>query len=252
MALKFKIGLDVRALKMDLSALSEREIPQAEASALNRLAFGAFRNVQDRMSEVFDRPTRFTLFGFKVQKATPRNLEAAVVTKDLIKGAGGTPAIAYLGPQIHGGSRDKTKLEKALSRVSEGQYVVPGRDCPLDGNGNIPRSVIIQVLSRLGSALDPRANMGDKTARRLMRQGKAARGQKSEYFIPRERGNGRPKGIYKLLGPGRVGEIFRFVSAPHYETRLPVEQIVNSNVARRQERVVQEEIIKAFRKRGLK
>ncbi|MFT8785448.1 hypothetical protein [Gluconobacter oxydans] len=252
MPVDFKIGLDTKALQRDLSALAEKEIPRAEASALNRLAFGAFRNVQDRMSEVFDRPTRFTLFGFKVQTATPARLEAAVVTKDLINGSGGTPAIAYLGPQIHGGNRDKTKLEKALSRISEGQYVVPGRDCPLDGNGNIPRSVIVQVLSRLGASMDPRANMSDKTSRRLMKQGKAARGQKSEYFVPRAKGNGRPKGIYKLLGPGRVGEIFRFVSAPHYETRLPVEQIVNSNVARRQDRIVNEEIIKVFRRRGLR
>ncbi|GAN90976.1 phage protein [Gluconobacter frateurii M-2] len=252
MPIKLKIGLDAKALRRDLSALADKEIPRAEAASLNRLAFGAFKNVQDRMQEVFDRPTRFTLFGFKVQTATPKKLEAAVITKDLISGSGGTPAIAYLGPQIHGGSRDKTKLEKHLSRLAEGQYVVPGRDCPLDGNGNVPRSLIVQVLSRLGAASDPRQILADKTARRLVRQGKNARGRKTEYFVARDRGNGRPKGIYKLIGPGQVGEIFRFVSTPHYKARLPVDQIVNENVARRQDRIVNEEIIKVFRKRGLR
>ncbi|MFT8354101.1 MAG: hypothetical protein ABF617_05805 [Gluconobacter japonicus] len=252
MPLDLKIGLDAKALKRDLSALSGKEIPKAEAAALNRLAFGAFKQVQDRMKDIFDRPTRFTLFGFKVQTATSSRLEAAVVTKDLINGSGGTPAISYLGPQIHGGPRDKTKFERNLSRLSGGQYVVPGKDCPLDENGNIPRSLVTQVLSRLGAASHSQINLSDKTARRLARQGKVARGRKSEYFIARERGNGRPKGIYKLLGPGQVGEIFRFVSAPNYKKRFPVEQIVNETVARRQDRIVQEEIIKVFRRRGLR
>lgn len=250
MVLDLKIGLDAKALKRDLSALSEREIPQAEASALNRLATGARLKVSDRMKEVFDNPTRFTLNGFFTRPATPRNLEAWVATRDFARR--GTAAITYLGPQIHGGPRDMKRFEKALRTVSDGQYVVPGKNCPLDKDGNIRAGIILQILSRLGLMRDPTSNMGDRTARRLARQAKAARGAAGEYFIGYERGNRRPKGIFKVLGPGKVGEILRFVRQPNYRAVLPVEQIVNETVARRQGRVVQEEIIKAFRKRGLK
>ncbi|MBS1067263.1 hypothetical protein [Gluconobacter cerinus] len=250
MALDLKIGLDAKALRRDLSALAEKEIPRAEASALNRLATGARLQVSDRMKEVFEKPTSFTLNGFFTRPATPKNLEAWVATRDYARR--GTAAITYLGPQIHGGARDMKRFEKALRSVSGGQYVVPGKDCPLDGNGNIRSGVILQILSRLGVMRDPTSNMGDRTARRLARQAKAARGAKSEYFIAYEHGNRRPKGIYKILGPGRVGEILRFVSRPQYKAILPVEQIVNETIARRQDRIVHEEIIKAFRKRGLK
>nr|WP_194299966.1 hypothetical protein [Acetobacter musti] len=235
----------------DLSALSEKEIPKAAASALNRLATGARLQVTDRMREIFEDPTPFTLRGFFTRPARSNNLEAWVATRDYAPK--GTPAIKYLGPQIRGGQRDMKRFERALRPVSGGQYVVPGADAPLDQYGNISRGVLIQILSRLGLMADPSANMGDRTARRLARQGKVAKGRKSEYFVGRERGNGRPTGVYRLLAPGKVAQILKFVPrAPSYRAVLPVETIVEQTIARRQDRIVQEEIIKAFRRRGLR
>ncbi|GBR03181.1 hypothetical protein [Gluconobacter cerinus] len=250
MPIDLKVGLDAKALQRDLSALAEKEIPKAAASALNRLATGARLQVVDRMREVFDRPSAFTLNGFFTRPATGKNLEAWVATRDYARR--GTAAITYLGPQIHGGDRDMKRFEKALRSVSGGQYVVPGKDCPLDENGNIKRGVIIQILSRMSLMQDPTSNIGDKTARRIARQLKNVRGSRSEYFVGYERGNRRPRGIFKLLAKGQVGEILRFVSAPHYKARLPVEEIVNETISRRQDRIVNEEIIKVFRKRGLR
>lgn len=250
MPMDLKVGLDAKALQRDLSALAENEIPRAAASALNRLATGARLKVVDRMKEVFDRPNAFTLNGFFTRPATGKNLEAWVATRDFARR--GTPAITYLGPQIRGGERDMKRFEKALRTVSDGQYVVPGKDCPLDENGNIKRGIIIQILSRLNLMQDPTSNMGDRTARRIAKQLKNARGSRSEYFVGYERGNRRPRGIFMLIAPGKVGEILRFVSQPHYKARLPVEQIVNETIARRQDRIVNEEIIKVFRRRGLR
>ncbi|MBV1835644.1 hypothetical protein [Acetobacter estunensis] len=253
MALDLKVGLDAKKLMRDLSALSEKEIPRAAASALNRLAIGARLKIRDRMEEVFDRPKTFTLNSFWIQTATPKNLEAAVMTKDMAPK--GTAAVKYLGPEIHGGRRDMKKFERDLAPLSQGQYAVPGKDAPLDRHGNIPRSVLLQILSRfnLMSGTSAYMNMGDRTARRLQKQRKNAAGQRSEYFIARERGGGLPTGIYKLVGPGKVAQIIRFTPRiPTYKAILPVEQIVEQTIARRQDRIVQEEVIKAFRRRGLK
>lgn len=252
MSINLKMSVDSKKIMQDLSALSEKEIPRAAATALNRLAGGARMKIQDRMKEVFDRPSPFTLSSFWIDKATPKKLEAAVMTKDMA--TKGTPAVRYLGPEIHGGRRDMKKFERDIAPLSQGQYAVPGKDAPLDRYGNIPRGILIQILSRfnLMSGTSAYMNMSERTAARLQKRKRNAVGQRSEYFIARERGRGLPIGIYKLVGPGKVAEIIRFTSRiPTYKAVLPVEEIVNSTVSRRQDRIVQEEIIKAFRKRGM-
>ncbi|GBQ26669.1 hypothetical protein AA0472_2178 [Acetobacter estunensis NRIC 0472] len=253
MAITLKVNVDSKKLMRDLSALSEKEIPRAAANALNRLAIGSRLKVRDRMEEIFDRPKPFTLNSFWIDTATPNKLEAAVMTKDMAPK--GTPAVRYLGPEIHGGRRDMKKFERDFAALSQGQYAVPGKDAPLDRYGNIPRGILIQILSRfnLMSGTSAYMNMSERTAARLQKRKRNAAGQRSDYFIARERGRGLPTGIYKLVGPGKVAQIIRFTPrAPNYKAVLPVEQIVNSTVSRRQDRIVQEEIIKAFRKRGLK
>ncbi|WP_246789267.1 hypothetical protein [Acetobacter nitrogenifigens] len=235
----------------DLRALSEKEVPNATAAALNRLAKGASLQVRDRMEEVFDRPTPFTLKGFYAKPARANDLEAWVATRDYAPK--GSPAIRYLGPQIRGGRRDMKGIERALSPLSGGQFILPGKDAPLDQYGNISRGVLVQIMSRLSVMRDSTANISSKTAARLAKAGKNVKGQKSEYFIGRERGNGRPTGVYKLVGPGKVAQILKFVAKPPtYKAVLPVEQIVQDTIARRAGRIAQEEIIKAFQKRGLR
>lgn len=250
MALDLRITLDKGSLQKQLSALSHGEIRTATAYALNMLAANGKRAVVDRAKEVFDRPTKFTLGGFFTDKATPGNLEAGVGTIDFDKSEKGTPAIRYLGPQIHGGGRDMKKSEVALSALSGGQYWVPGPGAPLDEYGNIQRGEITRILSRMGVASNQAINMTDRTAKRLARQGKNAKGQRSEYFIPRERGNGRPKGIYKLVGPGKVVAVLYFTPRrPTYRVRLPLEQIVQQSFAARQDRVIYYALKRVFRER---
>ncbi|GBQ32237.1 hypothetical protein HLH34_04380 [Gluconacetobacter azotocaptans] len=250
MALDLRVSLDKGSLQNDLAKLSQGEIRTATAFAMNMLAANGKRAVVDRMKEVFDRPNHFTLDGFFVRPATADNLTAWVASKDFAPN--GTPAIKYLGPQIHGGARDMKRSEKALARISGGQYWLPGPGAPLDQYGNIRPGEMTRILSRLGLMADASSNMTDKTARRLARQGKAAKAQRSEYFVARERGNGRPKGIYKLMGPGKVSAVLIFTPrAPTYRMRLPVEQIVQQAFNARQDRVVAAALRRVLRQRGL-
>ncbi|GBQ23111.1 hypothetical protein AA12717_1395 [Gluconacetobacter sacchari DSM 12717] len=250
MALDLRVSLDKGSLQKDLAKLSQGEIRTATAFAMNMLAANGKAAVVDRMKEAFDRPNNFTLNGFFVRPATSETLTAWVASKDFAPN--GRPAIKYLGPQIHGGARDMKRSEKALSRISGGQYWLPGPGAPLDQHGNIRPGEMTRILSRLGLMNDASSNMTDKTARRLGRQGKVAKGQRSEYFVGRERGNGRPKGIYKLVGPGKVSAVLIFTPrAPTYRVRLPVEQIVQQAFNARQDRVVAAALRRVLRQRGL-
>lgn len=238
--LKLGISVDMADVQKKLAQLSESGIRSATANAMNKLANGARWQIIDRMKEVFDSPSRFTLGGFYVKKATPSDLSAWVGTIDFAPK--GNTAIRYLGPQIWGGPRDMKRSEKALSAISGGQFWVPGPGAPLDAYGNVQKSELTRILSRLGLMLDATANMSDRTARRLQRQGKNARALRSEYFVGHAKGAGsnrRPTGIFKLVGPGKVVPILWFVpKRPTYRVRLPVNEIVENTVSARMGRVV--------------
>ncbi|WP_395371479.1 hypothetical protein [Komagataeibacter diospyri] len=126
---------------------------------------------------------------------------------------GGTAAYDYLRPEIFGGPRPMKKSEKALRPIVGDQYWVPGRGAPLDAYGNIQRGEIVRILSRLGLMQGPLQNMTDRTAKRLARKGLNARGQRSEYFIAREKGNGRAKGHLQARRPRQRGAYSHFCPA---------------------------------------
>jgi len=241
------IQVDTKDLDKALGRLSNHDIKGALAHALNTIAKGARSNLQDRMKEVFENPRSFTINGFYNKPARADDLTAWVATKDYAPG--GTPAIKYLGPQIYGGPRDMKKIEKALRTVSDGQYVLPGSGLNLGPGGDLPKGLITKILSRLGLMLDPTQNMGARTRQRLAKQGKIARGSTSEFFVGREKGRGRPTGIYQLVGPGKVIQVLKFVpKAPQYQIRLPVEQIVEAKIATYAPRVLQKPVRRVLRK----
>jgi len=246
--LKVSVKVESAKLQQGLKQLSNGEMAGAIAEGLTRLAGGARLQVVDRMKEVFDNPSRFTLNGFYTKPAKADDLTAWVATRDYAPN--GTPAIRYLGPQIYGGPRDMTKFEKAMRGITEGQYIIPADGAPKTATGDLQRGFVTQILSRLGLMRDSTANMSPSTRKRLARQGKIAKGQKSEFYVARERGNGRPIGLYRVAGSGKVEPVLWFVAKqPIYEIRLPVEQIVEDTVARRYDRIMTSALRKALRKR---
>lgn len=239
MAGKIFFRVDANKVQRDLSILSEHEIPFTAARAINRLTYGAMMKVRDRMGSVFDRPTRFTLSGFYQSKATPKSLSTSVATKDF---KGENSRIGFLGTQVRGGTRDLKGFERALSKISMGQFIVPGRDCPLDLHGNIKSSTIGAVLRSLTGRIPNRQDKG-----RTKKLGSRVRRQQT-YFVEEGR-DGRPRGVFLPKARGEVAEILRFVKRPHYKQRLPADQIVISTINRRYAKIIGEEIDRTILKR---
>ena len=141
---------------------------------------------------------------------------------------GGTPAWKYLGPQVHGGGRRKKGFERALERAGvlrAGEYAVPSRFAPLDGNGNMKPGLITRILSDVGANPDPMSNTSAKNRKR--RQGRG----KGTFFVVRNRGK-LHAGIYFRLGLRDIRPVLLFVGAPHYQPRFPYYEVAHEVIPR--------------------
>lgn len=222
----FAVKVDDREMRKAFKKLTERQIPFATANALNILAEDVRQDLVKEMQKDFDRPTPFTLRAFSVQKAGPRRLTAIVAMRDT--SAAGTPAWKPLSAEILGGARRMKALERKLSALSGGQYIVPGRGAKLDQYGNVSRGQIGQILSRLNQMADPAKNLSDPTTRRLAKKGLIAKGARSDYFVARSKtGSRRPLGVYQLVGPGQVQPVLVFTQKdPVYKKRFDPDKVV--------------------------
>jgi len=252
----FRVKIDVRHTMAAFDQLASKEVPAAIAMSMNKVAGVAKRAIVSEMEEVFDNPNNWTLGAFRLGSATSDHLVAFVGTKDVINDPKDGQkkvrdhAYEYLKMQDQGGARPMKRSEKALRSISGGQYWLPGKDAPLDTYGNVQHGEIIRIISRLGLMLEQRNNLTDRTAKRLAKKGTNARGQRSEYFVSRDKGNGRPNGIYKYIGPGQVAQILIFTpAAPNYKPRISFEKIVADVVARETDRMIGQAVRYTLKKR---
>ena len=114
------IKQDLKKLSASYKKLQKRQIPFAASQALNDVAFDAQRANQAQIAKKLDRPTRFTVRGFRVRKSTKRNLRAIIFIDPRVD--------KYLQYQIDGGTR-----------VTDGRGTgVPTSNARLNKHGNIP------------------------------------------------------------------------------------------------------------------
>lgn len=253
----FTISIDSKKLREGLNELRGRGLHRNMTNVVNKLAFDGTAALRDEMKRVFKNPTNWTLNSFKVIKARPFRTDAAIATRDIAPGYDrGSAAARYLSPDVLGDQRGMKPSEHALSELSGKQFWVPGRDAPLDANGNIKASEIGRILSHLSLHDDPGKNLSDQAAARLRRRTqrrgpKNANGQRGSYFVGRAE-NGHAVGVYKYSGtPGKILEIIRFVPVlPRYHKILPAQQIVSQVIERRARHHVEQEIAIRARKKA--
>ncbi|RJL13700.1 hypothetical protein C9E82_13305 [Paracoccus siganidrum] len=205
-----KITVEDQALQDSLRHLAERDIRVAATWALNDTASDVLQHVQDRMDEVFDRPTRFAKNAFTVRGARPTKLEAEVIER---------PSVGrrhFLKVQEFGGQRGQTGLEGLLSArlAYDGhiQAAVPAAGAKLDAYGNWSSGERNQALSAVQAQRDRTANTTDRSRRRNRKR--------AGFFVPRE-GSKLSPGIWKRNPDGSIQKILHFTTvAPVYEERL--------------------------------
>ena len=218
----------------NMDDLAKNQVPFALAKALTKTA----QDVKDAevkvMQSSLDRPTPYTLNSLFVKPATKINLESMVYFKDKSSAGKGNPAANWMQPEIEGGRRNVKRFEVALQRIGvlpKGMYIAPGAACQLDAYGNIPSSLIIQILSYFKAFGEQgySANITDKRKAALKKGSKRTMKTGYEYFVSYGPGSwsGRQHlaaGIYKkvdLIGQGKIKPIMMFVKIPSYYKRFP-------------------------------
>lgn len=243
-----EIRFDGTALERALQkAIGEDARKAALAQAATRVAGVARKAVVERLPEVFDRPTSYTLHSIRYAPATPDRCVASVYISD--DANRGLSPRKYLGPEIGGGPRGYKRSERALQIrgiMRPGQYLEPAEGLPLDAHGNVRGSLMLRILSRIGGLTEAgfAANASATTRRKLKKNGPTVKQTGTDYFVANSHADhGLPFGIYRIVGKGRVRPMFIFANkAPDYRARFHfsamVERIVRSRFAEHMRRAL--------------
>lgn len=233
--MELKITIDTKALKQRLGDIVDRQLPFAAARALTQTAKQAQAAVRTRMTQVFDRPTAYTLNSTFVRPATKARLAARVWLKD--EAAKAVPPAKYLLPQVEGGGRRQKRSEIALTNAGilpAGLYLVPGKSVRLDSAGNVPRALVVQIITDLRASADVGFSSNRLTKQQARDRGKKFR--ESRFFVVRPGGKAQP-GIYRKINSafGRAAQpVFIFTAQPQYTKRLDffetVERLSRANL----------------------
>ncbi|SEJ57754.1 hypothetical protein SAMN05216201_11164 [Pseudomonas linyingensis] len=152
-------GLERLRQSLDLDELLAKDFgPRAVVDAINHTAFAVRKVLQSEMTEVFDRPTPWTLKSLQVKQAkvgSGKTVEdAAIYVSDYAASKDNAPE-AWLKSEVYGGPRRSKRLEEALRYygiLPPGHMVMPGKGARLDAYGNFSKGHMSQLLSGLGAA----------------------------------------------------------------------------------------------------
>lgn len=243
----------LKELQSHVDDLVKDRIPKLTAIALTQTAKSLKAYTERKLSDVLDRPTRWTLNSVYLMSATPDNLSAYVWFKDAsaMDSNKGTPASKYLWPEVHGGPRNMKRYEVALQRfgvLPHGYYTVPGEGVKLDSYGNISSGTITEILTGIGALV----GMSDTAFYGQLGGYKRRKRSTANYFVIKDKKHGglvpgiwerlpetgarirkykgavaRQKGersgkFYSVILGRRARPVLIFVKrAPRYASRLP-------------------------------
>jgi hypothetical protein len=209
-------------------SVAAEQVPFAAALTLTMTGQDVKTAIELDLATMLDRPTPYTMRGFRLYPAKKTNLVAKVTFRE--------DARDYLGAQVEGGERKVKALEKALRTVGHlptGWVVVPGQGARLDQYGNLDRGQIIQILSQLRITLVAgyTRNLSFNARKQIGAQRRAG----GRFFVVKPGGPIHP-GVYQreLFGRG-ITPVLMFVRTAAYKVRLPVDQIGRRVVADRLE-----------------
>lgn len=232
--MKLNVTVDSTGLKQAMAA-AEKQARFAASKALNSTAFAVNSKIKDELQRrVQGGATPYTLRAFNVEKATKQNLVATVALRTDGPGGGaggGTPYDQALGHLFTGGVRRWKRVEGYLSAIGvmpQGLMAVPGKFCPLDARGNIPRAVFRAITADLTQAGPSRRT---RTGAR-----QAAKGSGAVHFVAQP---GNPSklhpGIYRrvLASDGwKLQPVILFVQPGTWDRMVDLEKLAGDVVSK--------------------
>lgn len=196
----FKVSNNMAEVTRGLSDVARKELPWAMVRALNDTAKYVIEYNRRAMAKAFDKPTRWTLNAFRIQRANKRTLDASVLRKTT---AGKRH---YLEVQEAGGVKPQGGLELAMQHraTDAGKVgrVTPAAKAQRDASGNLARGEIKRIFTKLDAA----------------HAGKRKRKGSVQYFTPKA-GQLSP-GVWRRQGSSLKPVLHFRTKAPTYRPRL--------------------------------
>ncbi len=182
--------------------------PALHKAALSKAVFNTLQDARkeeiNEMKEIFDRPTPFILRGLKVKV---QGLEGDMGFETFPVGRSPSDIIAV---HVEGGDRPMKRSEKYLR-----SYWIPGAGATVNQYGNVPGTLMSQILSYLGKfpEVGYKANI---TARSRKRKG----GRLRTFFVVGPGNPGLHAGVWERKAGGKVKPILIFINNPKYGKRF--------------------------------
>ena len=144
------ITTNIKSIQRGLSKTAKRQVPFAIATTLTKLAFEAMQQEKQQAPKYLDRPTPFTVKGFRYKKANKRNLMSVVYID------GGSSSRSYMNFAIEGG----------ISRPKKSALVHPAKNSKLNKYGNLPRNYVKKALANKSKFFSgiPKGMTGDESS----------------------------------------------------------------------------------------
>jgi hypothetical protein len=148
--MELSITNNINSIQRGLSNTAKRQVPFAIASTLTKLAFEAMQEEKQQAPKHLDRPTPYTLKGFRYKKANKRNLMALVYIDRASSNR------AYMKYAIDGGT----------SKPNKAALVHPSKNSKLNKYGNLPRNYVKKALANKAKFFSgvPKGMNGDDSA----------------------------------------------------------------------------------------
>jgi len=152
------ISSNIEKVMRNMDKAGRKQIPMALASTLTTLAFKAMEEEKKQARRKLDRPTPFTISGFKYKKATKKTLTALVYINK------GDTQRKYMQFAINGG----------VSKATSGAMIHPASSTKLNKYGNMPRNYAKKVLAKKDKFFSgvPKGMEGQENAGIWQRYGK--------------------------------------------------------------------------------
>ena len=174
----------------------QNQMPFAASRALNEVAKGAAKDLNQSTNKYFDRPTKFTQRAYRVSRfSNKRDLTAELAPQQIQE--------RYLLPSIQGGVRPQRPSERRLRAAPAWR---PGRGARLNASGNMSRAAAVKAL----------------------------KGGPDTFTVDKRKGKLRP-GVYRRIGSGkmrryRVESLLLFNQLPNIPKRWPIQKITQESV----------------------
>ena len=214
-----KIVAKVTGIEKARKIVSSNLIKKVLIKAVSQTGQDCKAELKEEMKRVFDRPTPYTLNSIYT-KLDPKEISVRIGIKEW---AGkGTPAATYLKPQIFGGPREVKRSERLL-----GNFYVPGSGVKLNKYGNIPASLITQIISSVGRFREVGLLM-NVTVRSRKRNKKPR-----NFFMVGRNDKGLHAGVWERTASNKVKPILIFIDQPTYSKRFDFFGVIKRTVSQR-------------------